>query len=549
MSTRIILCLLLVLALAGRTVVAGNPGRELTEHELKSWHFLDPEMDSVPGAALFRAYQYLSGKKSVPVVVAVIDSGFDLDQEDLREVLWINPGEVAGNAQDDDGNGYADDVHGWNFIGGKNGNVNYDNLEVTREYVRLRDTFEPIPNTKHREYLYWLEISSEFTDERDHYLSLRKRYESLSQLLENSVELLGDYLMGDSLSSIRVEMIDSDDEGVTELRNSLGKLLRGYESIFKGGSSEELPAYPVSEVTAWLDRTEGMIGMYVDYLLNPDYDPRHIVGDDYSNPKERYYGNNDVGDYSGRQGYHGTHVAGIIGAKRDNGLGMDGVAGDVRLMLLRTVPSGDERDKDVANSIKYAVDNGARVVNMSFGKFYSPQSKVVYKAIRYAEKKGVLLVHGAGNESTLTDVRPSYPNPWYKRNREAANWLEVGASSRHYDENLPADFTNYGTRSVHLFAPGVDIYSTMPGNTYRNASGTSMASPVVAGVAALLMSYYPSLSAGEVREIILKSVYRLSDKMVLSPETGELVDFGSLSQTGGIVNAYRAIKLAEEYGK
>jgi cell wall-associated protease len=538
---------LLVLVLPTAQALDSGQRREKTADQ--AWHFLDPEEDTVAGIGLNRAYAFLAGRKTQKVVVAIIDSGFDTEHEDLKGVLWINPGEIAGNGLDDDGNGYIDDVHGWNFNGGPGGNVTYDNLELTREYVRLSKKFESNPNPKDREYTYWLEIQEEFTDMRGHYLSLQKRYGQIRQMLQRSFAALGNYLPGDSISVARLELVSSEDDRILSLRDSALQLLGKYEAMRKTGTSTLADAYPAADVLSWMARSEDMIRMYTDYLLNPDFDPRHVVGDDYANPKEKYYGNNEVGDFSGTQGYHGTHVAGIAGAERENGVGVDGVAGHISLMLLRAVSSGDERDKDVANAIRYATDNGARVVNMSFGKFYSPYKKVVYKAIRHAENKGVLLVHGSGNESTFTDERPTYPNPWYKRKREAGNWLNVGASSAALDEDLPADFSNYGPKSVHLFAPGVQVYSTMPGNTYKPANGTSMASPVVAGVAALLMSHYPALSAGEVREILLQSAFRPENLQVKQPGTGELVDFNSLSRTGGIVNAYRAVQLAEHHNK
>jgi subtilisin family serine protease len=214
-------------------------------------------------------------------------------------------------------------------------------------------------------------------------------------------------------------------------------------------------------------------------------------------------------------------------------------------MALRTVPSGDERDKDVANAIYYAVDNGASVINMSFGKSYSPDRQIVEKAIRYAEKKDVLIVHAAGNDAENKDVIMNYPTRQFIRgNRETSNMVEVAASSRNLDDQLPAKFTNYGKSTVDLFAPGVAVYSTMPENQYKASSGTSMASPVVAGVAALLRSYFPELTAKDTREVLMQSVVPYEGEVYL-PGTDEKVLFSDLTISGGIVNAYQAVKIAQ----
>ena len=244
---------------------------------------------------------------------------------------------------------------------------------------------------------------------------------------------------------------------------------------------------------------------------------------------------------------HGTHVAGIIGAERGNGIGVDGIAPAVKLMTIRTVPNGDERDKDVANAIRYAVDNGAQVINMSFGKAYSPRKAVVDEAVRYAESRNVLLVHAAGNDAADIGETPSFPIRNFAGGGMASNWIEVGASGWRAPDGLAATFSNYSANEVDVFAPGVDIYSTVPGDEYSRNSGTSMAAPVVTGLAALLMAYYPGLDAREVRQIILDSATRLPDTSVIRPGTeDERVLFGTLSATGGIVNAYEALRLAEQ---
>lgn len=282
-------------------------------------------------------------------------------------------------------------------------------------------------------------------------------------------------------------------------------------------------------------------GVIVNYGYNENFDSREIVGDNINNSQERNYGNNDV---EGPDPDHGTHVAGIIAADRKNNLGIKGIADNVKIMVVRAVPNGDERDKDVANAIIYAVDNGAKIINMSFGKSFSPQKEAVDKAVRYAEQKGVLLVHAAGNDSEDIDVNKNYPSKFYLDGKEAKNWIEVGASSAGSDEDLVGSFSNYGRKMVSLFAPGVEIYSTVPDNKYKNNDGTSMASPATAGVAALLMSYFPELTALQVKDILMKSSRKFDNLKVQKPGGGK-VDFNQLSASGGLVNAYEAVKMAK----
>jgi subtilisin family serine protease len=278
----------------------------------------------------------------------------------------------------------------------------------------------------------------------------------------------------------------------------------------------------------------------MQYGLNPSYNPRAIVGDDYMNTAQRGYGNADV---MGPDAKHGTHVAGIIGAVRGNGVGVDGIAPAVKIMMVRAVPDGDERDKDIANAIRYAVDNGAQVINMSFGKAFSPQKSAVDEAVRYADAHGVLMVHAAGNDAENSDMKPSFPTPVYLSGGRAQNWIEVGASSWKGGDSLVASFSNYSHTLVDVFAPGVDILSTVPGGNYERLSGTSMASPVVAGLAALLMDYFPKLTGADVKRIIIESAAHYPDQSVERPGGGS-VKFGELSATGGIVNAYQAVKMA-----
>jgi cell wall-associated protease len=360
------------------------------------------------------------------------------------------------------------------------------------------------------------------------------KYRAIMNNIPRYYKLLENYLDVDTLSYARVASISTQDSVIEEAASLIGRLLK----YFGDGT-------PANSMVEAMGKGYNHYEYELNYGYNRDFDPRSIVNDDYDNKKERYYGNPKVDDYSGTMGSHGTHVAGIIASIRDNGIGAMGIADNVEIMALRTIPNGDERDKDVANAIYYAVDNGASVINMSFGKSYSPDRQIVEKAIRYAEKKDVLIVHAAGNDAEDKDQIMNYPTRKFIRgHREASNMIEVAANTRYLDDQLPAKFTNYGKSTVDLFAPGVGVYSTIPENQYKISSGTSMASPVVAGVAALLRSYFPELTARETRDILIESVVPYQGEVYL-PGTDEKVPFSDLTISGGIVNAYEAIKIAQ----
>jgi subtilisin family serine protease len=490
----------------------------------RNWHLLDQAADGVPGISAERALrELLAGRTPArQVVVAVIDGGTDTAHVDLRANLWTNAREVAGNGRDDDGNGYTDDVRGWSFIGGRDGrDVHHDTYEVTREYVRC--TTGPAATRPPAERCSAIE--RDFMARKAGAEAQLPQYRNMSAVLGQAVTILQRAVGSDSLTVGAVTALQPTQRDVQQARQL-------YLQLAASGIS---PA----------DLTEARVALesQVNFGLNPQYDPRGIVGDDYGNLTERVYGNaNVVGPEAG----HGTHVAGIIGAVRGNGVGVDGIAPDVRLMILRAVPDGDERDKDVANAIRYAADNGAHVINMSFGKSYSPGKSAVDEAVKHAESKGVLLVHAAGNEGADLARSSNFPTPRFLDGGRAANWIEVGASSWKGADSLVAGFSNYGRELVDVFAPGVDIFSTVPNGRYDTESGTSMAAPVVSGLAAMLMSYFPTLTAADVKRVILASATRRADQRVALPGSGEPVAFGTLSSTGGIVNAYAAVRMAQE---
>jgi subtilisin family serine protease len=497
----------------------------------ENWFNLDATKDGVRGVSTEEAYNtLLKGKTSRTVVVAVIDSGIDVEHEDLKDIMWINPGEIPNNGKDDDGNGYIDDIHGWNFIGGKNGeHVDYDTYEVTRLYKMYGDEFDGMSkdDVKGRKakkrYTEYLRIKDAYEKDAKPAIAQYNQLKMIVGVTTMVKEALGDK----ELTAENVAAIETDDEKLKGAVELMGKLLQNYD------------AKAIESFEGYLDSYKER----VEYGYNTEFDPRGIVGDDYDDSKERYYGNNDV---EGPHADHGTHVAGIIGAVRTNDIGMWGVADNVRIMSVRTVPNGDERDKDVANAIIYAVDNGASVINMSFGKGYSYDEGIVEKAIKYARKKDVLLVHAAGNSAENNDVTSNFPNDLLgKREKEASNWLEIGASNWGEDGNDLATFSNYGKNQVDVFAPGVDLYATVPQSDYRAMSGTSMASPVVAGVAALLRSYYPALTAEQVKSIIMESAIIVNEEVNM-PGSDEMVKLSEISKTGGVINVVEAVKLAEK---
>jgi cell wall-associated protease len=541
---------LLSVGLAGNCYGFQNqaPGQDTTDIP-KDWFLKDPETDKIQGLSVEKAYTLLKGKSSKTIIVAVIDTGVDFSHEDLKDVMWVNEKEIAGNGMDDDKNGYVDDIHGWNFIGGKDGNVKQDTYELTREYVRLKSKYENVEETKvskkdKAEYQYWLRIQETYTKKRaeneENYKSCTgqlAQYKAFHQNLSDAIALIKTTYHIDQLSPAVIDTIKSSDQKIRFARYILNLI---YENEGKDAQVEKT----ADELKFIIDHNGEVCDNFktaIEFGYNPDFNPRTIVGDTYSNFEDRTYGNNNV---KGNVPVHGTHVAGIIAANRNNDIGMKGIADNVKIMAIRAVPNGDERDKDVANAIRYAVDNGARVINMSFGKDYSPEKEYVDQAVKYAESKGVLLVHGAGNDNDNNDIKPSFPYRFYKDGKEATNWIEVGASSWGVDSTLAADFSNYGKKTVDVFAPGVKIYSTTPDNNYREQDGTSMASPATAGVAALLMSYFPNLTAKQVREIINQSSRKFDNLPVYKPGSKEAVIFNTLSISGGLVNAYEAVKLA-----
>ena len=511
----------------------------------KGWHLQDPATQSIYGIQLEKTYTEILKQRTPKkkIVVAVIDSGIDTAHEDLKPVLWKNEKEIVGNGIDDDKNGYVDDIHGWNFLGNKDGkNVSKDSYEAARVYYKYKAEFGDKT----------IDVNSLTTDKKRAFQNFTKaKFQLESQAKEAAMYVL---ILKDIVA--KIPPADSVLQVAIGKQQYTGDELANFNSTDPAISKARSALLGFFQQTKQMESTnQALIAELVQFYEGEkskveavEKEPKRyraeVVKDNYDDPNDRFYGNNDV---MGTDASHGTHVSGIIGASRSNNIGINGVADYVAIMPIRAVPDGDEHDKDVANAIRYAVDNGAWVINMSFGKSFSPEKSWVDEAVKYAESKGVLLVHAAGNDAKNIDYEDNFPSRSLDNDttKPFSNWITVGASGASKKE-LAAPFSNYGKREVDVFAPGVQIYSTIPGgNTYGEKDGTSMASPVVAGLASLILSYFPELTPQQVISIIKSTSLKIDQKITTKPGTeDEEVSLFDLSSTGGIVNAYEALKLA-----
>ncbi len=483
----------------------------LTDTQLKRWSHLDLIKDSIPGMSVDKAYaELLKNRKASKVIVAVVDSGVDINHEDLKKVIWTNAKEIPNNGKDDDKNGFIDDVHGWNFLGDSNN----ENLEMTRILKKGDDGSETYKRA--------------LADYNENYKEILEAKESIDVLL-NADKAVRAALKNDNytlselkdMPSVKFELYDAK------------RIMLSYATQ-KGESFHDD-----------LKSAKNYVYDQLDYNLNKDFDARKLVGDNPDDIKDTKYGNNVVYSKDREDSLHGTHVAAIIAQQRNNGLGGDGVADNVVIMPIRAVPNGDEYDKDIALAIRYAVDNGAKVINGSFGKDFSPHADWVYDAIKYAASKDVLIVHAAGNDAKDIDANPNFPSDEVNGSEISDNLLTIGALNYEYGEKVVAKFSNYGKENVDVFAPGVKIYAAVPGNKYKYLQGTSMASPNAAGVAALIREYYPNLKASQVKQIIMQSGTTLNLEVKVD-EKQIKIPFAEASVSGKIINAYNALKMADE---
>ncbi len=494
---------------------------ELTEKEAKHWGHLDIQKDTIPGMSVDRAYaELLKKRKGEQVIVAVIDSGIDLLHEDIKEVLWTNPGEKPGDGIDNDANGYVDDIHGYNFLGESFN----EQLEMAR-ILRLKigdEAYQQAAKSK---------LDKKLNEVKLALLQLNQIEQLISMADQNMQNALGKEFY--SLADLqRYQPKNTQEERLVSLLTQVV------------GMGQEIP-----EAIKDLKEEIKYYGDQLNYNLNVDFNGRISVGDDPYDITYTDYGNGNPAARDPEES-HGSHVAGIIAATRNNKKGVNGVAKNVKIMSIRAVPNGDEFDKDIALAIRYAADNGAKVINASFGKEFSPNSEWVYEALKYAASKDVLFVHAAGNDGIDLDSpeNTNFPNDNLTSNSQelSNNYLTVGALTPVYGVEMVAVFSNYGKESVDVFAPGDEIYSTMPQDSYEFQGGTSMAAPAVAGLAALIRSYFPSLSAAQVKNIIMESGISPNLKVQVGGPEGEVKSFSEISKSGKIANLYNALILASQ---
>ncbi|TMM59019.1 peptidase S8 [Maribacter algarum] len=492
---------------------------DLTDVQKKNWGHLDLVTDTIPGMSVDKAYRVIVGnKKGQKVIVAVLDSGMDLKHEDLDDVLWTNKGERPGDGKDNDNNGYIDDIHGYNFVG----EAYNEQLEAAR-IVRLKlgDAALQAKAKAAVDAGYAKAVQN------------KQQYEQILQAVKSADAAVKKQLGKNDYSKKDVTGIKSDDPAMQQHVNVLMQMYTFKDTI--------------PEVLEDLNNGIKHFTQQANYNYNVNFDGRKLVGDNPYDFNDRSYGNGNPQNATEDES-HATHVAGIIAAERNNGKGANGVANNVAIMSVRTTPRGDEYDKDVALGIRYAVDNGAKIINASFGKAFSPKAEWVYEAIKYAASKDVLIVTGAGNDGNDIDNpnNPNYPNDHANSGTEISdNMINVGALEPKYGSSMIADYSNYGKKNVDVFAPGSAIYSTLPNNKYGFEQGTSMASPAVAGVAALIRSQFPKLTASQVKKIIIESGLPVKAKVVLGGDTGKITSLDEISTSGKIVNAYNALIMAQ----
>jgi subtilisin family serine protease len=512
----------------------------LTEAQTKQWGSYDLLRDTIPGMSIDRAYTEILGKrKGKKVIVAVIDSGIDIEHEDLKNIIWINTQEIAGNGIDDDKNGYIDDIHGWNFLG----DIVEENMEYVRYLRKLGPKYEgktesAISASDRGEFALYQQAKAEFEKESQEAMASKAQYEQILTQVKPAHAAMTKKLGKADYTKKDLTSISNADANEQQQIASLMQMLNFGDSV--PGVIEQL---------------EGGIAYYggrLDSHFNMTKDFRSVLGDNPEDITDKYYGNNDVDgpDPKKEDAKHGTHVAGIIAAQRNNGVGMNGIADNVAIMVVRAVPDGDEYDKDIALAIRYAVDNGAKVINTSFGKYYSPHPEWVWDAIKYASSKDVLIVNAAGNEGINLDSKQVYPNDQEGIGEEMGEtFITIGALNYKYGSEMVANFSNYGKSNVDTFGPGVKIWATTPLNTYEYLQGTSMASPAVAGVAAVIRSQYPSLSAKQVKQILMNSGLSSKTPVILGGDPSNQDNFSNISKSGKMVNLYNALIMADKMSK
>lgn len=497
--------------------------KALTENQLKHWNHYDIVKDTVPGMSVDRAYaELLKDRKSQKVIVGIVDSGVDIDHEDLKSVIWTNTKEIPGNGIDDDKNGYVDDIHGWNFLG----DITKEHLEYERI---VKDKTLVDETTYQAAKKFYEKTIADAQGEKDYYAKMITGVTNADKVIQKQ-------LGKEVYTADELKMVESKDTLVQKSKTIV-------QRMFAYGM-------PIADLKTEIQKQIDAKAELLKAQDNFDVDYRKVLGDNPNDITKTDYGNNNVMGPDKEEALHGTHVAGIVAQVRNNNIGGDGIANNVAILTVRAVPDGDEYDKDIALAIRYAVDNGAKVINGSFGKAFSPHKNWVFDAIKYAAKKDVLIVHAAGNDAKNIDYYDNFPNDSEDKKTEISdNLITVGALNFEYDKNIAAKFSNIGKINVDVFAPGVKIYASVPDNKYRFLQGTSMAAPNVAGVAALIRSYYPKLTASQVKHILMDSGVAINMDVVVGGNPKDIRPFNELSKTGKIVNAYNAILMANAMAK
>jgi len=512
--------------------------------DLSNWHHKDILDDSIIGISTDKAYNFLESrnKQRDTIIVAIIDSELDITQEDLKNQIWTNKDEIPNNNIDDDDNGYVDDIHGWNYTGTKLGDslpyVNYEFTRIIRKYAPL---FKNIISEKdvpedliHKFYVYNKALKA-----------FDKELEIQNESIADYNRMLNNFLEAEKVISIyfpnkdfSTEKLDSLNEITTD--KIIKKRIRHWKYFIRNNIKRKD-----------IEEEIKIQNLIKNIGLKIDFNDRYMTRDDPDNINDKPYGNNNIQGTGTLN--HATNVASIIGAKRNNNIGVDGINDKVKIMALSISVAGNEFDKDIALAIRYAVDNGAKVINMSIGKSFSLHSDWVNDAMKYANEKDILIITSAGNEGHNLSKVENYPNDMIKDSEFIDNFIKVGNTSNKIDSLLVYSNSNYSKTEVDIFAPGKSI-KCLDRNKVTITTGTSFAAPMVTGVASLIFSYYPNLSAKEVKEIILSSGISIKFD-VLKPYANDekrdpnKVPFSSLSKSGKIVNAYNALLLAEKISK
>jgi len=508
---------------------------KLSEDELQTWYHSDIINDTIPGMSVDKAYsELIRDQKGDTIIVAVVDSGVDVAHEDLDDKVWKNQDEIPGNNIDDDENGYIDDVYGWNFLG----DINHENLEMTRIIRDFEDRFEAkskddISDKNKDDFELYQRAKKEYDKKLQKSKAQKNYYVNILNQLKSARQAIADSIGDENFTLQQVKNLKADTKDFKQKKNFLIQVMSNVGD-------------DLSEAENQLQRGVDYFGDRVQYHYGKDLNATADRGDDPDDFDDtENYGNNDVDGPDPKEDVvmHGTHVAGIIAAERNNNTGINGVASNAKIMALRAVPDGDEYDKDIAYAIRYAVDNGAKVINTSFGKYYSTHPDWVIEAIQYAAKNDVLIVNAAGNEGINLDEKRVYPNDQTPEDATevADNFINIGAIGPKIGETLVASFSNYGKANLDIFAPGASIYSSVPDDKYEFLQGTSMAAPAVSGIAAMIRSYYPDLSANQVKQVIMKSGILYENEVVLGGDPENKESLTKASVTGKFANLYNAL--------